>query len=112
MSRVGDLHECFVQHVRVFSMIITLRTITVRVHRAALDKGHLSYFYSEVISYKSFTKDEAYQIYKNILEIYGVGELLGILKVAFQQVSAKEQLRIQELGTTGSGVCRDHGHTG
>ncbi|KIW99656.1 uncharacterized protein Z518_11069 [Rhinocladiella mackenziei CBS 650.93] len=97
MDRAGQ-RDVFLQRVRVFSMVIARSTIDVRVHRADVQHGQLCFSFDEVFSCNNYTKDDAYQVYRNILEIYGKGVLLKILQAAFQKVSAKERLLVQREG--------------
>lgn len=86
MTLAGDA-EAFFSKVRVFTIVLNASELALRCYRAEIDiKSMISFQYDEIISLKSYTRDEACKLIKNILTIYGENELHVILKDCFRKI--------------------------
>jgi hypothetical protein len=83
----------FFDRVRVFTMDLNVQEINLRMHRAVSDEQNcLSFHFDDIVSLKSYDRDQACQIVRNILVEYVGKELHGILQTAFEEVSRQEQM--------------------
>ena len=77
---------------RVFSLVLDARYLSVRIHRVQqLEDGDLGYVYDEFRPLETYTRIQACQLIKTVLNDYAVKELHPLLKSAFIDVTNQER---------------------
>ncbi|KAI9657953.1 MAG: hypothetical protein M1821_002610 [Bathelium mastoideum] len=99
MKRADQLTE-FYEKVRVFTFVFNAQELSVRVHRAELDKdddGQDALFFVfdivEEIEKHSYTRDKACLLVSSIMKNYADAELLPILQATFAEVMRQEKAK-------------------
>ncbi|KAI9710661.1 MAG: hypothetical protein M1820_002494 [Bogoriella megaspora] len=97
MDRAGKLNE-FYEKVRVFSFVFNAQELSVRVHRAEIDKdddGKDALFFVfdvvEEVEKQRYTRDKACLLVSSIMKNYADAELLPILRATFTEVMRQEK---------------------
>ena len=92
--------EKFERDVRVFSIVLNAKELSVQIHRASpRTGGNLAYGFDELSWLEEYSKDQACHLVKNILDGYAIEELHGRIHIAFLQsdfVFGKMMCQIQQ----------------
>lgn len=95
MLRAGH-EDLFCQDVRIFSMVLNAKDLSVRVHRAvSQSNGSLKYLFDELSPLSEYTKDQSCLLIRSILDEYAIKELHKLLKDTFKEVSRQEHERVE-----------------
>ncbi|KAL9068584.1 MAG: hypothetical protein Q9157_006467 [Trypethelium eluteriae] len=99
MKRADQLPE-FYEKVRVFTFVFNAQELSVRVHRAEIDKdddGEDALFFVfdtvEEVEKHSYTRDKACFLVSSIMKDYADAELLPILQTTFMEVMRQEKAK-------------------
>ena len=88
--------EEFFRITRVFTLVFNAQDLSVRVHRPCqLDDGDISYRFDEFWPLARYSRNDACQLIKTIVQDYAAKELHDILKCAFTEVTTQEQERVK-----------------
>lgn len=89
----------FFSTARVFSLVLNAQDLSVRIHRPhLLEGGDISYRFQEFWPLNRYSKNQACQLIKTILNDYAAEELHPILQSVFAEIIKREQERVKSKG--------------
>lgn len=96
MVTTGENLKEFFRTARVFSLVLNAQDLSVRIHRPhQLEDGDISYRFDDYWPLARYSKNEACQLIKTIVNDYAAKELHGILKSAFTEITKQELERVK-----------------
>ena len=92
MSCTKEHLQAFFGTVRVFSLVLNAQDLSVRIHRAFQPEDQdLTYRYEEFRPLSRYSRNQACQLVKTIVNDYAAKELHSVLKSAFVEVTKQEK---------------------
>lgn len=86
----------FFSTARVFSLVLNAQDLSVRIHRPhQLEDGDISYRFEEFWPLARYSRNEACQLIKTILNDYAAAELHPILHSVFAEITKRERERVK-----------------
>ena len=92
MNITEESEKDFFCTVRVFTLVLNAQDLSVRIHRPCkAGDGSISYRFEEFWPLSRYSRDQACQLIKTIVNEYAAKELHRVLKNAFAEVSKQEE---------------------
>ena len=94
MINTDEKLKDFFRVARVFSLVLNAQDLSVRIHRPfQLEDGEISYRFDDFWPLSRYSRNQACQLFKTIVNDYAAKELHDILKSAFTEITKQEYER-------------------